>query len=104
MYGRSFAENEDVLDKCQKFLMNPVPGLTAVCMMVTIDYWNKYGNYYEVMGGFLDIARFDTWYDEIIFTAGFINRNKENIRFPTSLLDKFEKMTSDPRFKELDIL
>jgi hypothetical protein len=104
IYGRSFPQNVDILNKCNHFIVNQIPGLTAVCMTVLIDYWNKYEAYYDVMYKFLDLNLFDTWYDEIIFTVSFIDRRKEDLLFPKNLLDRFEKTISDPRAESLDIL
>jgi hypothetical protein len=104
IYGRSFPEHVDIIKKCNHFILNQIPGLTAVCMKVAIDYWNIHEPYYTALDKFLDLDLFDVWYDEIIFTVSFIDRRKEDIPFPKSLLDRFDKTISDPRAGTLDIL
>lgn len=100
IYGRSFGENEKILGVCDNLIRNPVPGLTAVCMKVLIDYWNKWEIYTHTLEHFLDMSIFEDWYDEVIFAVSYVNRNR-NLPFPPALLDRFSAIKDHPALREL---
>ena len=102
IYGYSFAENSDILDICGFYIRHPIPGLTAICMRVAIDYWRK-EKYFSSLEKYLDRDLLDSeWYDEVIFTIGFISRNSE--LFDPSIINRFSVLMSDKRVKSLGIL
>lgn len=102
IYGYSFNENKEVLKICDYYLGHHVPGLTAVCMRVTIDYWNMVEEYYDILEKFLNADLFEEWYDEIIFAVSFVNR-RINIDFPAQILDKFNEAIKNPEINSLEI-
>lgn len=103
IYGRSFPEQAQILNLCDYYIKNPVPGLTANCMRVSIDFWNKYSEYYDVLESYLDFSLYEEWYDEIIFVVSFIN-TRDDIPFPAAVIEKFHLIISEPEIKSLEIL
>src|SRR5688572_11859486 len=72
IFGRSCKFDPEVLIVCEKhFLEQPVPGLTAVCMRVTCDYWELWETYRDALARYLDIGLYDEWYDEVYFACRF---------------------------------
>lgn len=72
IFGRSCGFDPEVLAVCKKhFLEQPVPGLTAVCMRTTFDYWGLWEPHRDVLARYLDISFYDSWYDEVLFACRF---------------------------------
>lgn len=72
IFGRSCELDPEVLAVCKKyFLEQPVPGLTAVCMRTTFDYWGLWRPHQDVLASYLDIDLYDSWYDEVLFACRF---------------------------------
>lgn len=103
IYGRSFPEHAAVLGICDYYMREPIPGLTAVCMRVTIDYWNRYSEYLDILEYYLNISLYEEWYDEIIFAVSFINTRKD-LQFSPNIAAKFQSIIKEPEIRSLDIL
>jgi hypothetical protein len=103
IYGRSFDEQNQIVRICEHYISKPVPGLTANCMRVVIDYWGRHNQYYHMIEFYLDVDLLDEWYDEIIFSVSFVNRNW-TMNMPLGVRKKFEEIIKDPQIVELDIL
>lgn len=103
MFGYLCDENAEVMQLCDNLICNPVPGLTAVCMRVAIDYWNNWEKYENILKYYLDLSIYEEWYDEVIFTVSFIRRN-ENLPFSKETIDKLARLIADPRAKDLVVL
>jgi hypothetical protein len=100
IYGRSCKEHPSIVKLCNNYIENPVPGLTAVCMKVLIDYWGYWQDNFQVLERYLDMDVFDEWYDEVIFSVSYISRNR-GMPFPESVLNKFMDIKDDPELSEL---
>jgi|GEM_PF-3536206 hypothetical protein len=75
IFGRSCGCDARVLDVCRRyFLEQPVPGLTAVCMRTAFDYWGLWESHRDVLARYLDVERYDEWYDEVIFACRFCSK------------------------------
>lgn len=103
MFGYSFDAHPDILKVCDRYIKAPVPGLTAVCMRVTIDYWGGWQSYIGALKRFLDISIYDEWYDEVVFSASYVNRNQK-LPFPIEILERFEELLRHPRASDLGSL
>lgn len=95
MYGYSYKEDLEVLKICDTYICNPVPGLTAVCMKVAIDYWGRWKSYAYELAAFLDFSKYDLWYDEVIFSSSYVARNTD-IQFPPYVVGRFKDLVSNP--------
>lgn len=75
IFGRSCSFDSEVYAVCKRyFLEQPVPGLTAVCMRITFDYWGLWEPHREVLTKFLNISLYSEWYDEVLFACRFCTR------------------------------
>jgi hypothetical protein len=103
IFGYSCPEDKEVLHLCDRYMNHPIPGLTAVCMRVAIDYWGHWMDYIHVINNFLDTSIFDVWYDEVLFSASFV-KNHDELALPFEIKRKLAALMSDPRAKRLGIV
>lgn len=96
MYGYSCKPHLTIIRICDKYIKNPVPGLTAVCLKVLADYWSMWNNYNNEIEGYLNIELFDVWYDEVIFSVNFVIDNANNFSFPDRWISKAKAIKDDP--------
>jgi hypothetical protein len=72
IFGRSCPFDTHVLDVCLLHILErPKPGLTAACMRTAFDYWGRWDANRDVLAGYIDMNRYDDWYDEVIFASRF---------------------------------
>lgn len=103
IYGYSCRPNLAVTTICDRYIKDPVPGITAVCLRVVADYWSMWPNYLREIGSYLDLDRYDEWYDEVIFAFGFVSRNRAH-DFPQEWRDKVAYIKNDPRARALGLI
>jgi len=102
IYGKSFPENDTISSICDHYIKNPIPGLTAVCMQVMIDFWNHSKKYLDIIEKFLDPDLIEEWYDEIIFSVSYVSNNKSIL--PDKIRNRFDLISRDSTIIELGIL
>ena len=72
IFGRCCPFDPDVLGICMfHILQKPEPGLTAVCMRTAFDYWGRWETNKPVLAAYINMNRYDDWYDEVIFATRF---------------------------------
>jgi hypothetical protein len=103
MYGYSCLPNLKIVSICDRYIVSPIPGVTAVCMRVLIDYWGMWQNYVNELEKYLNLDIFDKWYDEVIFAVGYVSRRGDGM-LPKTLLSKLTDINNDPRAKKLGLL
>lgn len=103
IFGYSCDKDQRILPICDRHIRSPVPGLTAICMRVAIEYWGLLEKYMDVLAKYLDMDLFEEWYDEVIFAAGYVSR-LDPTKITPQLADRFQRFTSDPRAKREGLL
>lgn len=77
IWGRSFGEEAEIKALCLKYIEEPSPLLTSVCLKIVCDWWG-YGREYEAeLARYLDPDLFEDseWYDEVVVAFSFVARN-----------------------------
>jgi hypothetical protein len=95
IYGRSFPKKEKIADLCEYYLGHPIPGLTAVCMRVLIEYWGELEGNINIISKYLDTNLYDIWYDEVIFSVSFVGRHLENPNFDEKIKARYFEVKAD---------
>lgn len=73
-YGTTWLGSDTVRRVARKFaIATPVPGLTATCLKVLVDYWCENGACVDALKAYLDYALFDEWADEVIFSGVYFS-------------------------------
>jgi hypothetical protein len=73
IFGRSCPLDADVLGVCMfHILKKPEPGLTAACMRTAFDHWGRWEANKSALAAYIDMSRYDDWYDEVIFASRFL--------------------------------
>ena len=71
-YGRSCYVNDAIKQVCDRNIFErEVPGLTAACLRALERSGRLDDAYFNIIKSFIDIDRYDEWYDETVFSLGF---------------------------------
>lgn len=100
IFGRSFPKDDKVAAVCGRFLKDYVPGLTASCMKTLIDFWGLWDSNQSAIAHFLDVDLYELWYDEVIFSANFVSRNR-NLPFTRDIVTRYNDLIESPEAKEI---
>lgn len=101
MFGYSCEMNNEVLKVCDHFMKDEMtPGLTAVCMKISIEHWCLWSQYMDVIEKFVDLSIYEEWYDEVIFAISFVNRNRD-IQFTREIEARLQAAVNHPRIKRM---
>ena len=102
-YGYTCPQHPKVVALCETYLKKPIPGVTATCLKVLVDYWCLWERYVVALAAYLDSDKYDEWCDEVIFSANWVSRNLD-LPLPSALTDRLMVLKTDPRVRALGFL
>jgi hypothetical protein len=102
IWGYSFEEDAEVKALCIKYIDEPSPLLTSVCLKLVCDWWGHWREYEQELARYLDPDLFEghDWYDEVIVAYSFVSRNPYGWSLAT--LEKFGRLEAQAGRIELD--
>lgn len=102
IWGYSFGEEAEVKALCVKYLEEPSPHLTSVCLKLVCDWWGHWREYEQELARYLDPDLFEghDWYDEVIVAFSFVSRNPYG--WSPETLEKFGRLEAQAERIGLD--
>lgn len=93
IWGYWFSEEPEVRTICQKHIQNPNPGVTSVCLKLVCDFWGHWREHERDLASYLDPAKFDVWYDEVIVAYSFVSRHPHG--WSRDTLERFARLDEE---------